>query len=153
MLRYFRLSDGIIELRLVKTVKRFLVFPIDFIYDIYLLESNTKIGHCDYRSEDNEENYYAGNIGYLIFQGYRGHNYSLRAASLLCKLAKTNKKSILITCSPENIASYKIIKKLGGELLTIVDVPEYHYLYAQGEKVKCIFNLDLKRVINNKNNK
>ena len=39
----------------------------------------------------------------------------------------------------ENIASYKTLKKLDGELIDLVKVPPGHPLYTIGEKTKYIF--------------
>ena len=48
-------------------------------------------------------------------------------------------KELIITCSPENEASYKTLMKLNGELLELVEVPSRHLLYTLGEKTKYIF--------------
>jgi predicted acetyltransferase len=44
-----------------------------------------------------------------------------------------------ITCNPENIASRKTCKYVGGNLLEIVDVPENNNMYQRGEKKKFIY--------------
>lgn len=140
------LTDGVIELRLVQIVKIWWFYPSDYVYDVYLKDSGEKIGRCDYRTLDSEENYYAGNIGYLIYQQYRGNGYAYKAALLMCKFASQKHDRLWITCSPENSASYRIIERLGGILTEVVDVPKHHFLYTQGEKIKCIFNLKIKEL-------
>jgi len=138
------LSDGVIELKLRKVERNAWFFPVVYFYDIYEYNKAEAIGRCDYRREKNEENYYAGNIGYMIMPNYRGKNYAYLASKLLCKLARRFKERYFyITCSPENIASYKTIKKLNADFIEEVDVPENHYLYKQGEKRKYIFKIKL----------
>ena len=136
------LSDGVVELRL-KRIERKLFFPLAYNYDIYKYKTEIAIGRCDYRCLKNEENYYGGNIGYMIFADYRGHHYALAAARLLCQMAAWHTDELLITCSPENSASYKTIIELGGKLIAEVNVPKWHYLYAQGERIKYVFRIDL----------
>ena len=46
---------------------------------------------------------------------------------------------LIITCSPDNIPSYKTLVKLGGELIELVEVPKNHQLYTIGETQKYIF--------------
>ncbi|MBR4609576.1 MAG: GNAT family N-acetyltransferase, partial [Erysipelotrichaceae bacterium] len=60
---------------------------------------------------------------------------------VLFKVAKKEfgMDELIITCSPENIASYKTLKKLDGELIDLVKVPPGHPLYTIGEKTKYIF--------------
>ena len=85
--------------------------------------------------------YYYGNVGYNILRQYRGNHYAYYACKLLFEIAKKEfaLDEIIITCSPDNIASYKTLKKLNGELLELVEVPKNHMLYTLGEKSKYIF--------------
>ena len=134
------LSDGVIELHLAKVERNFGIFPIIYFYDIFICGQTAIIGRCDYRVNKSQENYYAGNIGYMILPRYRGNHYAYRATKLLGRLARSlGAKAIYITCSPENTASYRTIKKLNTEFIEEVAVPENHYLYRQGEKIKQIF--------------
>ena len=50
---------------------------------------------------------------------------------------------LLITCSPENIASRLTLERLGGELVETVPVPRCHWLYARGETWKNIYRFQL----------
>jgi len=138
------LSDGVVILRLRSVEKSYCFFPTAYNFDIYGEKNNEMIGRCDYRCLNNEENYYAGNIGYMIYPEYRGNGYAHLAAELLCKHAyRKGRRFIYITCSPENIASHKTINKLNAEFLKEVEVPKNHYLHAQGEKIKYIFKIQL----------
>ncbi len=108
----------------------------------HMVVGNRIVGICDLRFGMNEELYYAGNIGYTVFSRYRGHNYAYKATLLLLKIAKEEgMDSIIITCSPDNIASRKTIEKLNAKLLAVEDVPSYHWLYKNGEKVKNIYEI------------
>lgn len=109
-------------------------------YDVLNLESD-KVGTIELRLTMEGDMYYYGHVGYNIIDKYRGNNYAYHACELLFKIAREefNMNELIITCSPENIASYKTLKKLNGELIEEVDVPENHELYMRGEKRKCIF--------------
>ena len=85
--------------------------------------------------------YYAGNIGYHVYERYRGNGYAYKACLELFKIAKNvyHMDKLIITCSPDNIASKKTLIKLGGQLLETCDVPSDHWLYLRGETVKEIY--------------
>ena len=104
-----------------------------------------KIGECDIRLGMNEELHYAGNIGYRIYEAHRGHGYAYEAAKMLMKAGKEiyGMKEILITCSPDNIASKKTLERLNGELVETVEVPSWHWLYKRGETVKHVYRFVL----------
>ena len=110
-------------------------------YGIYIHGTYTRVGYCDLRAGMNEELYYAGNIGYHIFTRYRGHGYAREATKLLLAIAaeKFGMEEVLITCSPDNMASHRTLEHLGGEKTDTVDVPSWHWLYRRGEKVKEIY--------------
>lgn len=113
-------------------------------YGIYLHGTKKKIGYCDLRCGMSEEIYYAGNVGYRINEGYRGHRYAQKACRLLFTVAKQKQmRELLITCSPENIASRLTLEHLGGELIETVQVPHRHWLYARGEIWKNIYRFQL----------
>lgn len=110
-------------------------------YSICLHNTNTKVGNIDIRLKMNEDMYYYGHVGYNVYQKYRGHHYSYEACKLLFKEAKCryHLDELYLTCNPDNAASYKTLKKLNGELVEVIQVPEDHALYKQGDKMKCIF--------------
>lgn len=121
-------------------------FVPSVIYGIYRHDSQIKIGECDLRIGMNKELYYAGNIGYRIYEPYRGHGYALQAAKLLMKVAADtyHMKELLITCTPDNIPSRRTIEKLGAELIHgNIPVPPSHWLYKRGETVKNIYRIIL----------
>ena len=52
-------------------------------------------------------------------------------------------KELIITCNPDNEASYKTLKKLNGDLVDIAQIPYDHELYEKGDRFKCIFRFKL----------
>lgn len=98
-------------------------------------------GICDLRVGMNRILYYAGNIGYRIFEEYRGHGYACEAAGMLLRYAfeTVGMMQVIITCSPENSASKRTIERLGGTLLETAAVPEDHWLVQRGEFVKNVY--------------
>lgn len=113
-------------------------------YDIYDVQNN-KVGTCELRLTSEGHSYYYGHIGYNIIEKYRGHKYAYYACLLLFKIASEEYKmnELIITCSPNNIASYKTLEKLNGEFVERVDVPKDHELYMLGETEKCIFRFKI----------
>ncbi|MFI3284230.1 MAG: GNAT family N-acetyltransferase [Erysipelotrichaceae bacterium] len=114
-------------------------------FDIILENTQEKVGMIDLRIGMNDYYYYLGQVGYNILEKYRGHHYSYKACRVLFEIVKAQykMKELWITCSPENIASYKTLVKLKGELMETVRVPKTHELYYRNERVKCIFKYDL----------
>lgn len=110
-------------------------------YDILRHDDKEKVGTTDLRLSIAGDMYYYGNIGYNILKDQRGHHYAYEACLLLFEIAYREfaMKELIITCSPENIASYKTLRKLNGELIELVKVPRDHPLFAIGEKSKYIF--------------
>src|SRR5690606_15380417 len=77
-----------------------------YYFKIKRCENDTEIGQCDLRIGHNDNTKYGGNIGYEIYEPFRGNHYAAKACKLLFKLArKHHMKELIITCSPENIAS------------------------------------------------
>ncbi len=114
--------------------------PVVF-YDIVLKNSYTVVGSIDFRDQMNDYMYYYGHVGYMIKPDYRGNGYALEALKLIEDIAKKEYgyKEMIVTCNPDNIASYKTLVKAGYELYETVDVPVSHELYWKNEKRKCIF--------------
>ena len=112
-------------------------------YDIYV--SDFKVGKCDLRLKNDGFMYYYGNVGYNIKESYRGHHYAYYACKILFKIAKEEfgMKELIITCNPDNDASYKTLKRLGGKLVEIAQIPYDHELYEKGDRFKCIFRFKL----------
>lgn len=111
------------------------------LYEICLHNKKTVIGRCDLRLSMNEEMYYMGQIGYTIASKYRGNHYASKACKILFKIAhqKYGLNQLIVTCNPDNLASYKTLLALGGVLKETVEVPFNHPLRQQGDTHKCIF--------------
>ena len=116
------------------------------IYGIYEHSTDQKVGECDLRLGMNEELYYAGQIGYRVYEAYRGHGYAYYACLILFAIAheEYGMDELLLTCSPDNTPSKKTLEKLGGVLKENVDVPAWHWLYKRGETNKNIYYYSLK---------
>ncbi|MBP3891339.1 MAG: GNAT family N-acetyltransferase [Solobacterium sp.] len=147
MLRFFyrekRIAGPVVDLVEEKVVKgsAFNNWIPSIYYGIYLHNTHIKVGRCDLRIGDNEELYYAGNIGYHVFEKYRGNHYAYEACRLLFDVAKKEHQieKLIITCSPENTPSKKTLLRLNGKLLETTVVPSSHWLYQRGETVKEIY--------------
>jgi len=139
-------KDNEIKIVLHRLYKAEKAFNIDktYVYDIYLIDTNQLIGQCDLRVGTGWYLYYLGHIGYTIYKPYRGHHYAGKACRLLLRQAKEEKMDkLIITCNPDNIASYKTIQYFGAKYLETVNVPINHDLYLRGETIKCIFEIYL----------
>ena len=118
-------------------------------YYIYLIMvDHIEVGRIVLREGSNEERYYDGHIGYTIEKEYRGHHYSKDACLLLFDKAKEKGfKQLMITCSPDNIASRKIIESLPFKYLETKEVPAcLKKDFDQGDYIKRIYCLDLEEL-------
>lgn len=109
-----------------------------YYFKIIRCEDDTEIGQCDLRIGHNDNTKYGGNIGYEIYEVFRGNHYAAKACKLLFTLAKKHKmKELIITCASDNIASRKTCEYAGAKFLGIIDVPEWHELYKDGQRKTC----------------
>jgi predicted acetyltransferase len=71
--------------------------------------------------------YCLGHIGYSIVAAYRGLGYATEGLrQLLMEAPERGLRYVYITCSPDNIASQRVIEKNGGQLLyKFVSEPGY----------------------------
>ncbi len=123
---------------------------IDYIeldYDYYLyviLVDNQEVGRITFRLGDDKQHFYHGHIGYEIEPIYRGHHYSYQACMALVPLIRQYRNDILITCSPENIASKKTIQKLGAEYIGTYPIPgKLKASFPKGENKKEVYRWHL----------
>ena len=114
-------------------------------YEIVIDSKREVVGRCVLRIGHNDNTYWGGNIGYCIYEKFRGHGYAYEACLLLFEIAKAKGLSeIYITCNPENIASKRTCEKLPmGVLLGIFEIPADNEMRAKGEYRKCIFKYTL----------
>lgn len=114
-----------------------------YYFDICLLSGET-IGSCDLRIGHNEKTYFGGNIGYKIEEKFRGNRYAFKSCQLLFNLAKQNNLNyLIITCTPDNIASSKTLELLGGDFIEIANIPEFSEMYAEGKRKIKIYKFNL----------
>ncbi|NLM07133.1 MAG: hypothetical protein GX219_09500 [Tissierellia bacterium] len=83
------LNDGEIYLELERTAeaqpeKKWL--PA-YYFTIHKLDG-VEVGKCDLRIGHNEKTYIGGNIGFRVYENFRGHHYAAKACRLLFKLAE-----------------------------------------------------------------
>ena len=89
---------------------------IENMYFIFLKDEKTRIGHIDYQGYHTSN--ITGDIGYYIDKKYNGHNYAYKALCLLSNyLYKNGIKDFYISVFHDNVASIKIIKKYGGNII------------------------------------
>lgn len=102
-----------------------------YYYDICLKPLLTPIGKISIRIGYNKHAHYNGHIGYEIDPTYRGHHYSLSACRLVLNVAKYHgMDKIYITCKESNLASQKIIARLGAQYIeTVTPPPDYLFYY------------------------
>ncbi|MFP4286171.1 MAG: GNAT family N-acetyltransferase [Candidatus Izemoplasmataceae bacterium] len=115
-------------------------------YHFLIKRHNEKavIGTIDLRIGFNENIHYGGNIGFSIYEEYRGNYYALKACLLLKDLAKAHHMATLrITCDKDNIASKKTIDAVGGTYLGDVDLPNYNTMYQEGLRVVSLYDWKL----------
>lgn len=136
-----RYSGEVVDLKKERT----LVSTDSVLFGIYEHETDRQVGECDLRLKSDLEYYYAGNIGYRIYEPYRGHSYAYYACRVLLGVARNQfgMKELIITCSPDNIPSRKTIEKLDAQFIECVNVPADHWLYRRGEKIKNIYKIIL----------
>ena len=114
-----------------------------YYYDIFD-SNNNLIGKISIRIGYNFNSYYNGNIGYEISSEYQGFNYSLYASKLVLKVARAHKMdTIYITCKESNIASRKIIEKLGAIEKEIVNIPKECFFPKDDLEKYVIYFLEL----------
>lgn len=126
------------ELRLIEYLYENLPkgFSPYYIYDICVEKES--VGHIIFREGTIQDRYYDGHIGYHIEEEFRGHHYAYQACLLLKEKIPYNE--VIITCDPENIASYKTIEKLNAHLLETKPIPSHLKKYfTKDEKIKNIY--------------
>lgn len=141
-----KLTDGEICLKLERISEEDKVRGFVPAYHFFITDlAGNEMGVCDLRIGHNEKLYYGGNIGYSVYEPYRGHHYAGKAVKLLLGLAKRHGlEYIIITCNPDNIASKRTCEYAGGELLEIAELPEDSDMRLEkGETKKCIFRFNI----------
>lgn len=81
-------------------------------YPMILKEKGKLIGHMIYHPWYAPRTY---EIGWIVHPDYHGEGYSTEAAHALLRHGFEEQKlhRIIATCQPENVASYRVVEKLG----------------------------------------
>ena len=108
-------------------------------------QAGERMGEIDLRIGHVDNTFYGGNIGYRVEPEFRGHHYAAKAVNLLFDLARRHElEYLIITCNPDNAASYRTCELAGGKLLGIYELPEDNDMRVEeGETHKCIFRFEL----------
>jgi predicted acetyltransferase len=84
--------------------------------------------------------YYRGNIGFTVFERFRGHHFSARSCLLLKPLIQFLKlHPIWLTCNADNYASQKNLEMIGAQYLETITMPAdspYITFYPPEARVK-----------------
>ena len=106
-------------------------------------DSGEKMGHVSFRVGERWNMKYAGQIGYVVGEAYRGRRYAERSVRLLLPFVRRNGlRELWITCNPDNVPSRRTLERLGAELVEIVDVPA-EYPMEGAIRQKCRYRLRL----------
>ena len=133
------------EIRLVLREKRDAIpekgYVPAYAFDI-ALPDGTVAGTCSFKVGQTRVIWYAGNIGYEVYEPFRGHHYALKACRLLYRLAVMHGFDyVIITCNVDNAASERTITLAGGMFVSEEDVPEDTEQYRRGSKRVKIFKI------------
>lgn len=119
-------------------------YPESIYYEMVLRESNEIIGRVDLRLADTEHVYYEGHVGYYVKPEYRGNRYTIDAIQELIPLAKSYRLSELtFACSPDNMASIKVIQRLGAKFIECVPIPKGNERYLMGDTETNRYSLNI----------
>lgn len=140
--RFDRITDGVVVLEVKEKVPAGLD-GLPFYYFDILIEGIV-VGKISIRIGGNFHTYYNGNIGYEIFEPYRGRGYARRACGLILDVARFHGMSALyLTCAEGNAASFRTIEGLGGELLEVCAVPREYFAWRAGMERQRVYRLPL----------
>ncbi len=88
-------------------------------YEFAVLLNNVHIGAVSLYLD---ENHTIGELGWILNKHYWHHGYALEAAKAMIEFAKAiGLKRLIAHCDDQNTASYKVMEKLGMELVSITD--------------------------------
>jgi RimJ/RimL family protein N-acetyltransferase len=109
-------------------------------YEFAICKGGQKVGRINLRIGYVDSLYYGGQIGYDIDEEYRGNGYAGQACRLLLPVAKAHKmEKLLITNNVDNTSSKRVCEKLGARLVRVAPLPEWHDLYARGQRFSNIY--------------
>ena len=142
LFRHYRpeYSDGEIDLIPIHigAPNKGLGFGHEQVWRITLHNDRREIGQISFRDGESRCVYYYGHIGYHIDPGFRGRHYAYKACRLIeHEITLSGKKSVVITCDPDNMPSRKTCLRLGCKYERTVPVPEDIYRKYEINRTKC----------------
>ena len=124
-----------------------------YAYNIYIHNTTTIIGRVDLRigGMDDEEIYYAGNIGIDINELYQEKDYAYMALQLIESIAKKiGMKEILIACLREDSKTKRLANYTFYETEDIKEIPNGTIAYLNGYRERILYKKTLKTNIRKK---
>jgi len=89
-----------------------------------LTAEGTDVGHINFRVGSTDHvRLYAGHIGFMVHEQFRGHGYARQACEAISPLVRAVSSTVLITCNPDNLPSRRTIERLGAQFIDEVEVP------------------------------
>ena len=134
------LTDGVIDLIPVDEWKADpeMGFGEEYTWIIAPHGRRREMGRINLRLGESPCIYVFGHIGYHIDPPYRGHHYARLACRLIAPvIRRAGKRTVVITCDPDNTASRATCEHLGCVLERTVDVPEWIRSRWSISRVKC----------------
>lgn len=111
-------------------------------YQFAICRGGEKIGNIGLRVGYTDGLYYGGQIGYDVYEPFRGRGYAAEACHLVLPIARAHKmEKLLITNAEANAASRRVCEKLGARRVRLARLPEWTELYRDGLRYVNIFEL------------
>ncbi|HVR34584.1 MAG TPA: GNAT family N-acetyltransferase [Methylomirabilota bacterium] len=132
------LSSGEVTLRFVRVVPGELSRGFVPYYHFRILTAEgLEIGHINFRVGNTEHvRVCAGHIGCEIAEPFRGRGFASQACHAIAPFVRSICGTVTITCDPDNIASRRMIERLGAEFIDEVAVPSHDPHYQRGSRSK-----------------
>ncbi|WP_158206810.1 GNAT family N-acetyltransferase [Pseudoduganella flava] len=110
----------------------------------HVLAGGTRVGTISLRDGHTRVfTHLVGHIGFAIDAEHRGHGYAGQAVLALLPEARRLVDIVWITTTPDNTACRRALERIGCVLVEAVDIPSYYVTYAQGERTKLRYRLEL----------
>jgi predicted acetyltransferase len=110
----------------------------------HIVAGGTRVGTISLRDGHSRVfTHLVGHIGFAVDAGHRGHGYAGLAVLALLPEARELMDTAWITTTPENVACRRTLERLGCVLVEAVEIPPHYATYAQGERTKLRYSLDL----------
>jgi predicted acetyltransferase len=132
------LSFGEVTLRFTQIVPGDLSrgFVPSFQFRIFAADG-CNVGHINFRVGDTEHvRTCAGHLGFEIAERFRGHGYARQACLALAPFVRLVSGTVTLTCDPDNVASRRVIERLGAHFVDEIDVPVHDPHYQRGSRIK-----------------